>query len=881
MLQLAQQFDAVLMLTWSDWYTEPRSNRYHYATRFAKHVPVLFLQHGYRKASQLSVTSSDVDGIDIVQVSCPMSKDEALAIKSLLYARGVKRPLVWIYDSMYYWDLLEVLSNGFFVYHATEDYLTPTKGWNQDMEVLTASIKRLMKRVDFVVACTEAVCNSYHEQGGYSGRSVVIENGCDAEYLIDRSAIKAFDQEPGDNIAIFQGGINQRVDYELLIKLAEAMPDWKFRFCGCAQPNDDWERLLRYENVSYLGILPVEEVVKQMRNATVGLIPYIQDKWIENSFPLKAYEYVAVGLPVVSVPIRCLEREPELFCFETTAEGFERAIRSSVEGRYDPELLKQRTEAALKNSYNSRFESMVTSLSCVYSESMPKKHKLRVAVIYDSMISMHVSTIAEHLSAFEAYSDHEIIYVPGTKGFWHASEVELSKELDFTIFDVVLVHYSIRLSVLDHLDPGVARAIECFAGAKILFIQDEYEGTETARRWMERLQFNVVYTCVPLANLDEVYPSYRFPGTTFLPTLTGYVPESKELLGVGMRRSSQRDILIAYRGRTLHPIYGSLGYEKFRIGAEMKVIAAMRGLATDIEVDDSKRVYGKGWYELLASARATLGTESGSNIFDYDGSIKNEIDHFKVNNPSATYSDLCNHIPGLREGVIRMNQISPKIFEAITLRTALILFEGTYSNIIEPGRHYIELKKDFSNIDDVLSKIQDDEYLDGLTDRAYKEIVASGKYSYRSFIRGIDEDINDMVLRSKGTKGLMVAYYRLEEGGIKSAIPLMPCGLVDGAHPLGKFTRLVEEHRPTVGDATSRIKLVLKKVTLIALSPLPVKVRIVIVSKIKYLGSLMGRACRKAERGAIKIARIIWPWIPVGARRLLADKFGKKISKLI
>ena len=41
---LSQKFDAVVMLTFSKWHTEMRSNRYHYATRFARHLPVIFVQ---------------------------------------------------------------------------------------------------------------------------------------------------------------------------------------------------------------------------------------------------------------------------------------------------------------------------------------------------------------------------------------------------------------------------------------------------------------------------------------------------------------------------------------------------------------------------------------------------------------------------------------------------------------------------------------------------------------------------------------------------------------------------------------------------------------------------------------------------------------------
>ena len=42
-----------------------------------------------------------------------------------------------------------------------------------------------------------------------------------------------------------------------------------------------------------------------------------------------------------------------------------------------------------------------------------------------------------------------------------------------------------------------------------------------------------------------------------------------------------------------------------------------------------------------------------------------------------------------------MGQISPKMFEAISLGTVLVMFEGKYSNILKPDLHYISLKKDF------------------------------------------------------------------------------------------------------------------------------------------------------------------------------------------
>jgi hypothetical protein len=101
-----------------------------------------------------------------------------------------------------------------------------------------------------------------------------------------------------------------------------------------------------------------------------------------------------------------------------------------------------------------------------------------------------------------------------------------------------------------------------------------------------------------------------------------------------------------------------------------------------------------------------------------------------------------------------MNQISPRIFEAILCRTALVLFEGQYSGVITPWVHFIPLKKDFSNVNDVIDKVQDDTFLRQLTDRAYHDIIDSGRYSYRSFIGNFDHLISRYV-RKGGRLGLV------------------------------------------------------------------------------------------------------------------------------
>lgn len=778
-------FDAVIMLTWSNWKTEPRSNRYHYATRFAKTVPVLFVQPWGAQGSPLVIETTEVHNVDIIHAPQEFGSAEVISLRTLLRARGIRRPLLWIYDSLHYNRLIEDFHNCFKVYHATEDYFTDTEGLAlSDKNLVKDSIRRLFSVVDLFVCVSDGVAKSVIAEGVAPADCLILPNGCDADFFL--RSVSEVTVRPNDhlnkNIAIFQGGINQRLDYDLLLSVVRALPEWQFRFCGGQSNHVDWQMLLAEKNVKYLGNLKPKSIAHELALASVGIIPFIQDQWIRNSLPLKAFEYVACGLPVVSVPIDALAEYPDLFQFAETAGEFVEALKVAVSKRYDSALLAARQKAARENSYDLRFRKLTHVLMTRYRSLVEEPKRLSLCVLFDQ-VSTSVGTIREHLSAFSRFSKNDITFLPCTNHHAIRSESEDLSSVDLSIFDAVIVHYSVRLSLREHLNESFARALELFNGVKVLFIQDEYEGTEIARSWMDRLGFDIVYTNVPKSGVGYVYPTFRFPATDFLPTLTGYVPDDIQLERF-IRPLAERALFVGYRGRKLPAVYGRLGYEKFLIGEVVKAIAEESGIPVDIEVDDSKRIYGDRWYEFLGSVRSTLGTESGSNVFDFDGSLKSKVSHFEKNNPGAAFEEIARYCLAEQEGVVCMNQISPKIFEAIRLRTVLVLFEGEYSGVVKPDLHYLPLKKDFSNLRDIFDKLQDIEFIEKITQRAYIDIVASGKYSYRSFIRSMDDDLDLRVLHAKKRKALVGAVFSVEsDGGLRPVLPMMPLNLSAGASP--------------------------------------------------------------------------------------------------
>ena len=72
---------------------------------------------------------------------------------------------------------------------------------------------------------------------------------------------------------------------------------------------------------------------------------------------------------------------------------------------------------------------------------------------------------------------------------------------------------------------------------------------------------------------------------------------------------------------------------------------------------------------------------------------------------------------------------------------------------MKPMVHYIPLRKDFSNFDECLRLFQQKSVRDEITGNAYNDLIASGRYSYQSFILGFDEVLGDAGLEPLPNSG--------------------------------------------------------------------------------------------------------------------------------
>lgn len=370
------------------------------------------------------------------------------------------------------------------------------------------------------------------------------------------------------------------------------------------------------------------------------------------------------------------------------------------------------------------------------SSEDPARASSRILVAY-SNASTFTTTTMEYVASFAQFCRAEVHYLHVTH--------DARPCVDLNCYDAVLLSYCARLCFPGYVSEHFLELLDEFGGVRAIAVQDEYDLVENERTALDRLRPHVVFTCVPSDQREAIYPQARYPQTEFVQVLTGYVP-AKILSNQSVLPLSERPIVVGYRGRDIGQRYGELGRMKFEIGQVFKDLCDARGLACDIAMDEASRIYGERWYQWLGACRSVLGSESGSNIFDFDGTITSACQKTRG---AVLPPDIQTRIREL-DRRFSMGQISPRIFEAAATQTALVLYEGRYSDAIRPHEHYIPVARDHSNLDAVLNALLDVKGLELMVERTHAHLIRSGQFSYSTFVQQVELTLERHMKRRSG-----------------------------------------------------------------------------------------------------------------------------------
>lgn len=160
-------------------------------------------------------------------------------------------------------------------------------------------------------------------------------------------------------IAGYVGGLHQWVDQDLLVAVAERLPEVTFALVG--PPQVDVSRLEAVPNIRLLGQRPHSDVPRYVKGFDVGLVPYRIAEYTENVYPTKLNEYLVMGTPVVATNLAEIRRfnteHGDVVRIGATPDEYAAAIREATGGSTPVEVAR-RIEVAESNSWERRLEAM-------------------------------------------------------------------------------------------------------------------------------------------------------------------------------------------------------------------------------------------------------------------------------------------------------------------------------------------------------------------------------------------------------------------------------------------------------------------------------------------------------------------------------------------
>lgn len=275
-----------------------------------------------------------------------------------MWRLGIAPDVMWTYNPM----TLEFFSNQAFtntVYHCVDEIKAQP---GMPVAQIEAADTALVKASDVVFVTAEYLLES---RRGFNKNTHYFSNVADFAHFVQ--ARQASTVVPTDIAALkkpvigFVGAISgYKVDFELLKTMARQHPEWQIVLIGKVgegDPHTDVTELKSLPNIHFLGPRPYADLPACMKGFDVAILPCMLNEYTRSMFPMKFFEYLAAGLPVVSTELHALQGHKDVACIARSHAEFIAGVEAALRGEAAP--LERRLELALEQTYERRTEKML------------------------------------------------------------------------------------------------------------------------------------------------------------------------------------------------------------------------------------------------------------------------------------------------------------------------------------------------------------------------------------------------------------------------------------------------------------------------------------------------------------------------------------------
>ncbi len=379
----------IVCVGFADWDTALQTNQHHLMKRLAAENRVLFIESLGLRRPQLAGRdlkriarrlrrglsgAREIDGLHVLSpLVLPLHANAfvralnrrllGMFVRRAARKLGMHRPILWAYVPQAE-SLLEVLQPELVVYHCVDDIAAQP---SIDAASFRAAETRFAARADLVLASASGLAKRLRS---ISDNVIYAPNVADtalfAGALEDGPIDPALAALPAPRIVFTGAVVATKLDIGLLVALARSRPSWSFALVGpvgLGDPSTDVSALAAEPNLHLLGARTYEQLPGVLRGADAGLIPYARNQLTDSIFPMKVYEYLAAGLPVVATPLPSLTGIDAVTSAPDT-DGIAGLLDEAL-AEDTPQLRAERSQAAAAHSWEKRIEQIATAIDAL------------------------------------------------------------------------------------------------------------------------------------------------------------------------------------------------------------------------------------------------------------------------------------------------------------------------------------------------------------------------------------------------------------------------------------------------------------------------------------------------------------------------------------
>jgi glycosyltransferase involved in cell wall biosynthesis len=287
---------------------------------------------------------------------------------------GFEKPVLWAYSPLAV-ELYDPRRHSGLIYHCV-DNVADFPG--VDRSAFLEGERRLVRAAEVCLASSRVLEARLREMGAREVR--YWPNPADVSAICQVGEGNRPQASTRPRVGFIGAVQSHKVDVELIKYVASKMPHVDFVIAGPIGYGISGHGVDPEEfpaNVSFPGLISRTDIPSFLSQLDVGIIPYLINDYTAGVFPMKVFEYLGAGLPVVATPLPSLVGEVAEVDFAATPEAFLDSLRTAVLDN-DCSARQRRTKYALSHSWENRVEEALGLLSR-YSQPAPTPRALSEA----------------------------------------------------------------------------------------------------------------------------------------------------------------------------------------------------------------------------------------------------------------------------------------------------------------------------------------------------------------------------------------------------------------------------------------------------------------------------------------------------------------------